>query len=403
MSVSEFEHWKYSSSLLIYQSPGFQFQSGIIITELDGCVIKSISKSKLYDTYTQHNIEHHDAFIKKLKIDCKDKGIVILSNQCNASKLNIDMIKKKTEAFMKASGIPILAIFALTENQFMKPHTGLWRMLNAYYKKEQSKIYSAVVISDEGGIINNVSKTTKVHRDTDRAFVHNICNSQYVDDITKVSYNTISEYITGRIEKKYIWNNDIIPPEIRTQYDEHIKGVKNKNIMAMIQDIGSKDAYLIMVAGAPRCGKTAVAKSLVKLWRNGEIGRKHAIHRLDLDKYTKSRRVTMACKMLDDRISVIIDGECHTDALREPYIEYLIDKPNIGFLFIDVTVGIEMAKVFNHACVEESKDDQTTLYKSAQYDVYKSTYQRPTEIKTMRYMTFTPTIINKPSIMLFRY
>ncbi len=402
--MTEHDYWKYSDTLLIYQSPGFQFQSGVIITELDNCVIKSISKSKLYDTYIQHNIEHPDAFIKKLKNDAKDKGIVILSNQCNASKLNIDMIKRKTEAFIKSTDIPILGMFALTENQFMKPHTGLWRILNAYYKKSHSKIYNAVVVSDLGGIFNNANN--KVSRDTDRAFVNNIQNSQFVEsDIVKVSYMPINEYLTGRIEKKYIWNNDVIPPEIRIQYKEHIAALKNKNILHTINDkIGrDKDAYLIMISGAPRCGKSSVAKSLMKIWKTSDIGRKHNIKRLGLDSYSKSRRISEMRKLLDDRISVIIDGECYTDKLRAPFIEYLKEKENIGVLFVDVTVGIEMAKVFNHVCVEESKTDTTTLYKSNVYDIYKSMYQKPTELKQMVYMTYTPAIIDKASIMLYRY
>jgi len=393
------DYWKKLGTVLIYHHPNFQFYNDVIIVELDDCLIKNITQTKLYNTMNVSNIElYSDEFSKKLQKESVSKSIVVISNQVNKNRIITDFIKRKVEEITQILNIPLLCIFAIQPNCFMKPHTGCWRLLNTYYRKYgNTQIYKAMVVSDEGGLINEYEKKGVIIKrvcssDIDRAFAWN----------TKLPYYSIDEYLNDEQNYPYKWDGKIISPEVRSLYVQHIKTLTNPKILQTIKSFGNRDAYVIMIMGAPRSGKTRLAKKLITKWNKDIIGEDHAIERLGLDEYSKISRFRQFKKLINGRFSVIIDGSCHNDELREPYIEYLRGR-NIPILCIEINCGIQMAKVFNHAYVEEANSDQTVIYKSADYNIYKAEHGRPIESKNLKYILYTPQIEERPAVMLYRY
>jgi DNA 3'-phosphatase len=416
------EYWKDLGSILVYKHPQFQFHSSVIITELDDCIIKYMPKAKLYDTINKHEIKtFDDTFVKRLIKESADKSIVILSNQLNKSKLIVDMVKKKFETLLKNLDIPIIGIFATLDNCFSKPHTGMWKLLNAYYKKfGNTVIRNTVVISNDGGMIIDKEKKngdiiSRAYTDTDRVFAHNI-SAQYL---------SIEEYLgfadNGRIckqepkEVKFQWNSYIIPPEVRALYIKELQKLPEKNIFKELNNFGIVDAYIIIIMGAPRCGKTTYAKTIIKKWRNSRFGESNAVERLGLDKYTNRALFSKFKKLIADRISVVIDGVFTINKQMTPFLDF-IKNMNVAVQYVEIYIGIEMAKVLNHVAVEDSNSDTVMLRKQSDYDIYKSMYKRPninnsngsgsnnnSNGNKINYMLYYPKIELKPSIVSMRY
>lgn len=388
-------YWKDLGTALVYQTPDFQFHSSIIITEFEECLIKKLTGQKLYHPINPKSISlYNEEFVKKIREESKDLSIVIISNQISTNKLNIDMIKSKLEQFIKIYKIPILAMFSLKSNRLAKPHTGLWTLLNAYYRtKGKTQIQKSCFISDFGGsITENVRKngdvtiTTSVS-DIDRAFATNI----------GIPFYTIKEYLNPSITERFTWNNKSLSPELRKIYVETLSKYKNPNIFAKLAELGESDSYMILIYGAPCSGKTTLAKELITKWRASEYGKRHAIKRLGRDKYTKARRVTLAKKLLTDHITVIIDGDCHNVLLRTPF-ENIANELKIPILHVEVNPSIDFAYIFNHVAVETSQDEEKVLYSDREYFIYKSNNSRPANA-----VLYAPIIKQTEQIMTYRY
>lgn len=395
------EHWKNLGTILAYQDPNFQFSSNIIITELDDCLIKPLSQNKIYNTLNHFEFEVYEPdLIKKLQKESKDKSIVIISNQINSNKLNIDIIKRKLETINNILKIPLCAFFALRPNCFMKPHTGLWKLLNAYYKTYgQSHIHKAIVVSNEGGMIveRQQRKTKEVIKsigfsDVDRAFANNI----------NMPFLNIDEYLDDCDTLDFKWDTKIIPPKTREIYVQVINKRENVNIFQELGKFGQCDVYVIMVNGAPRSGKTRFANVIVNKWRSHEFGKNNAIEILSQNYYTEARRYKKFIQLIEDRISVVIDGNCFNDDLRSKYIHFVKNK-KIPILFVDINCGFEMSKLFNHVHVEESNDPNVNLYKFRDYNIYRALYKKPSDSQWFKYVLYIPRIEQKDSVMKFRY
>jgi hypothetical protein len=78
---------------------------------------------------------------------------------------------------------------------------------------------------------------------------------------------------------------------------------------------------------------------------------------------------------------------------------------NVGVLFVEINIGLEMAKVLNHACVDSSRDESVVLYKSRDYNIYKATFERPTaeECPGGHFIAYSPLIEQRNNVMLYRY
>ena len=223
-------NWVRSGTLLIYRDATYQFKSRVIITELEECLIQKISDRKLYDKFNVNNIQLQDVkFIKRLISECShgEKSLVILSNQVSNNKLQIDGIKQKFEAFLDMARIPVLAIFALAPDRYMKPHTGMWTFLCAYYKRcADGRIINKdgySVVGQEGGqIVYTKHGATTKYTDVDRAFAYNI----------KAYFYTPFEYMNQDAEEEeFTWSHAVLEPKLRKLYVANLLLEKRVNIL----------------------------------------------------------------------------------------------------------------------------------------------------------------------------
>lgn len=398
-------NWTHNGSLLMYRSPGFQYHSDIIVVELEDCLIKYTTKSTIYNDLILDKVSiYSDEFAKRLEADTLSKGIIILGNHVNTSKLNIDIIKQKVMRMLAVINIQVIALFALKPNFFMKPHTGLWRMLKLIYNKYgQSLIKTAIVVSNEGGIY--IERKVKKHEvvagkeppkevgfsDIDRAFANNI----------GVPFKSIDEYI-GYESTGFEWSTHIIEPKYRQMYADAASKYKNPDILNEIKKLNS-DRFAIMIFGPPCSGKTRLANNIIKEFDESPMGEFIALERIGSDLYpgTKTRFKKFETA-LRDKMSVIIDDNCFTRELRSPYLCYL-KKYNIPAICIRVDVGILMAMVFNHTHVETAKTDKVYLYKDDQFRIYRSCVEQPKSTQMMKCITYTPHIDQTKAVMLYRY
>jgi DNA 3'-phosphatase len=395
--ISEYSpNWKDLGSMLLYQSPTFQFRSGVIITEFEQCLINRLISSKLYHNIDPQSITpYNEEFLKMIEKESQDYSVVIISNIFTRGKLTIDSLKYKFEMFCKAYDIPILALFALKKNRLSKPHTGMWDFLNGFFMKYgNSKIQKACVVSDFGGrlfeqTLRNGKIRVKVDgTDMDRAFANNV----------GIPYHTISEYIRpDEYKEKFNWNSNCLAPELRQQYIDKLSEYQNPNIFSRLFENGIQDKYLILVYGAPRSGKTTLSREILRKWRASRYGKSNVIKRLGLDKYTQTKRLGLAKKYLADRINLIIDGGCHTEKLREPF-EELAKQHHIRILYVEVNPGLGMSHILNHVAVETAKDENIVLYDLKEYHHYKSMVVRPKSA-----LLYCPIIKKNKYIMDFRY
>ncbi len=390
-------NWILYDTFLFFNNKKFEFKPNIIILEMNNCLIKKFTNNQLYNNYNDFSFKsYEEEFVSKLIKESKNNSLIVISNCINNNKLNLDIIKQQFNFILENISDNILGIFALTPNKFSKPHTGSWKFIKAFYLKHERKIQDAILISDMGGIIIENKNTEIVkNADVDRAFAWNI----------NIPYYTIKEYLKGDEKmQKYIWNKSIIPPEIREKYIEYLDKAETINIFKELDSFGNRACYVIMVIGPPRCGKSTLVKSFVNKWRNSPFGDHNAIEiingsdrlgilKSDIKKYTK---------YINNRISVIIDGGCHTNKSRNIF-EQILQNKNIPILYVIINIGTEMAKLFNHVLVEQSKDENTILIPEKNYYIYNSCFEEPKINNNSKLIVYYPKIIVNNVIKEFRF
>jgi DNA 3'-phosphatase len=391
------DNWIKTGTLLVYKDATFQFKSRIIITELEGCLIQKISDRKLYDKFNANNIELQDSkFIKSLIAECShgEKSLVVLSNQVSNNKLQIDGIKQKFEAFLDMTRIPVLAIFSLAPDRYMKPHTGMWIFLQAYYKKfcggRLIDKDGYLVVGQEGGqIIYTKHGAVTKHTDIDRAFAYNI----------KAYFYTLYEYMNQDAEEEeYKWNNSVLSPELRKLYVANLLLEKRVNILEELFTIHNQsEVYVIMLLGPPRCGKTALAKNILEEWQTSKLSKNYAIEYLSAVKNVANKFI----KLLDKRINVILELHNGSEKYRSKYVAHCREK-NIPILYIAVDMG-KMASVMNHVCVQTSKEENVFLVSERKYAEYRSGYENPEKRELEKIICYYPIINETEEVMVLRY
>jgi adenylate kinase family enzyme len=403
-------NWKDLGTVLAYLPNGFTFYNSVIIIELDDCFTGKITINRLYDTRNATELTFDERFIKKIKADSSaDNAIVLLSNQNSTNKLTIDSAKLKFEKLQAFVRIPILAFFALKNNSFSKPHTGLYRLLSAYYwqKGNQAKIQNVTVVSNQGGTVVTKTKDSESYdfvtcSDRDRAFAHNIDKDfKTVDEYLEEKYSDSRLLAREKTLIRYEFSKNIIPPETRQKLVAELNKSEDFDLFKHIESLRGKDSYVIFVLGPPKCGKTTLVRKIISQWRKSEMGYFNAIVCLDGSKDKTATMLKVFKKTISDRISIIIDGGCGEYTVRNRFIKAC--SQNIGILYIAIGIGIEMAKVLNHVAIEESKDESLVLNKDSDFYIYRSKYVEPIANSNSRYIIYRPKIEPRDTIMKYRY
>lgn len=393
----EIEHssrWKMSDSVLMYIAPSYQFHNKVVIMEFENCLIKKIPPGTFYHAIDQKSIEpYNEEFIKTIKQESTDYGMVIISHAFGNGKLTIDSLKTKFENLVERYNFPLIALFALKPNKFSKPHTGMWKFLKVIYKQHDAVISKKCVISEYGGRIisqekkNGTFKYRVDNTDMDRAFAANI----------GAPYYTVKEYLSDDLKEKFQWNRTCLPPEDRATILQKIEQYKNPGIFETLFSKGQYDTYIILIYGAPRAGKTTLANEIHKKWSESKFGETNVIKVLSDGEFTRKRRISEARKTLLKRISVIVDGTLHMREQRKPFFD-LAEETKSRILCIEVNPSIGIANVLNHVAVELANDETTLLKDLKEYYLYKTKLERDDNA-----IVYCPAIKKIKEVMYFRY
>jgi hypothetical protein len=154
--------------------------------------------------------------------------------------------------------------------------------------------------------------------------------------------------------------------------------------------------------GPPSCGNTTLAKTLERQWERSQSGKSFGVKIASANDMGPKRMVKEFDRLIRNRMCAIIDGGCYNVKMRKPFFEKLLNK-NAAVLCIDINCGINMARVLNHACVEDSNDENIILYPERAYHIYKAYYKPPSNSKNLKHVIYYPTIIKRKSVMTFRY
>lgn len=388
-------HWSHVDSLLVYISPEFSFENELVITDFDNCLIQKLSGKKLVQPINPAKPKpYNEDFIKKLMVEAKTKSIVIMSNQISSSKTNIALIKTKLELFLAMFPIPVMAFFALKLNKMSKPHTGMVLLLKEYYKLREKKLpREGLVVSDLGGRLYEEEKGKVVYDtcDTDRAFAHN-CG--YV-------YKTIREYTENlEVPENFVWNLHILPPEQRPAYiEEYTKKNKNIDVIGHITQLvreKNHQTFLVFIMGAPRTGKTTYAEQLRFAWNNSELSKTHFVELLSCHEMANGSRLNKTRKLLENRMSVILDGECYSYAHHMSY-KSIIEDTNTKAIYIEIDTGKKLALLLNHVAVETHKEE-IPLLDYNHYLKYDSQVWRPRDL-----IKYYPRILTSKALLVGRF
>lgn len=468
-------NWKKSDSLLFYYDRRFTYRPEIIIVQLDDCLITSKSIA-----YYNRKIVDNDELIgvvpdiyepelwTRLRRETQSaKSIVIMCNAHSSQRQLIDNLKFKTEYIIELLDRPVIALFSLLPNRYMKPHSGMFRFLQALYKREGKSIDAVQVVSQDGGIISGGQMKTT---DVDRAFAANI---SLLLGNERAVFLTVNEYIGGPSDQ-FAWDTTIVGPELRptiiTQLDKFRPAATNTSLpMNLIEQSvrgwntqrltnentreaavyrhveRHADCWIIAVSGAPRSGRTTFATNFIDMWNEESIGRHHAIEYFE---YVQGkvfwRRIFELCK---SGISVVIDGLPPTHAARQPILDYLdsadqaknivaddifdrcisktrrykqdygdhymqhkkktiVIRPrdDVAAVFVEINCSMAMAQLFNHVAVELAKSEIVRLVKQEEYAFYRAAYEPlNTHHPRVYHHVHVPQIMPSVELMQFRY
>jgi len=378
MDIKYNARWIHLETLLIFQTEKFVYLPEVVIIDL----------SSIFSTSQIDYI--NEPYVKLLMNTSMNKSIILMTNAITSNINILEIIKRKIHLLTTKTPLQFLSMFALMHNIFSKPHTGMWKMLKTYYKKKgNSSISNAVVIGERPVLLSKKSKPRQT--DIDMALSYNI-GSKFitVDEFIEKNSNMVQRARHNTLE----WTSSIIEPDIRKRYKEELAKLPKEDIIAKIF-ANKKDNYLIFISGCPRCGKSKFANELVEMWNKHELSENSS-----LLLYRKINILDIT-KKLSLRFNIVLDADINTELGRYKVLQN-INRKSTGIVVIEVYVGIEMAKVFNHASLEMNSDIKKLLVNENKFIKYKYSWSEPSD-QDINYFKYYPEILDDDRVMEFRY
>jgi hypothetical protein len=300
--------------------------------------------------------------------------------------------------------VPIIAVFALKRNCFMKPHTKMWTLIKKYYKMEckenMGQVKEAVLISSRGGYSEEIFDKKldrivhkKISDDVDLAFAHNI-------GVRFINIDHFFDMVSN--PKAPQWNSEIIAPEFRKEYIEQLALHENEDIFRIWMSLPRTDNYMIMIMGSPTSGKTTLAKEIMTRCAKSKWGEKNKLMYLNNTDNTLTRLKKLTKKYISERCSILLDGEFPNEHYRGDLIDIAIQN-NMSYLIINVNPGLEIARLLNHVRIETCGDLDELTPKS-KYIEYRGRYIKPVVSSSHgAYLVYKPKIIVSDILMNYRF
>lgn len=374
--------WKHVDTVIYYISDNFKFHPTIALFSFIGTIIKKVEFSK---EILGENIKIKYAFdelILKEKIQSISTNVsIIIYDSFNTTNLN--SIKYAFEKFQNAMDCPMVAFFSTVRNKYSKPFTGMWKIIELFYKKQDKIINkpTSLVIGNRAGRIT--IKQDKKDKDcSDRAFAHNI----------DISFVIPEKFFLNDI-KLHLWSWDVtILNKLSRQ-----KIVAKNNITPIILDeinlLPKNSTYAIIIIGNPSCGKTTFAKKIKRKW--------DADYKMGVIELISDDILTKLNNNLGANHSVIIDGTvCITSVIKAAM------EKMTPILIIEIVTDeyvsqlLDFMKVQSTNSILRSKNYISQFYKHYYKKIcYKEKYAN---IQCIRYVEF-PLSLNSCEELWYEY
>ena len=374
--------WKHVDTVTYYISDEFKFYPTVAIFSFIGTIIKKVEFSK--ETLGE-NIKIKYAFdelILKKRIESINTSVsIIIYDSFNTSNLN--SIKYAFEQFQKLMGCPMVAFFSTAKNKYSKPFTGMWKIIELFYKKQNKSINkpTSLIIGNRAGRIT--IKQDKKDKDcSDRAFAHNI-------DISFV----IPEKFFLNDTKLHLWSWDVTILNKLSRQKIIAKNAISPIILDEVNLLPKNNTYTILITGNPSCGKTTFAKKIKRKW--------DADYKMGVIELISDDILTKLTDNLGASRSVIIDGNvCITSVIKTSM------EKMTPILIIEIVTDeyvsqlLDFMKVQSTNSILRPKNYISQFYKH----FYKKTCykEKYANIQCVRYIEF-PLVLNSCEELWYEY
>lgn len=374
--------------------PEFMFRPKIAAFNLDNTLIKPKFGNK-YKSSDDWKLCNKSIMPKLIELDKKEFSLVVLSNLPDTTKNPHTKIEfqKRFDNFCKLlfnKKIPIIGFFSIKKNFCHKPYTGMWKLLEAFYKVNNMKIPNKKQCVYVGGLAGRPfsTKTYKYNKRSsdnscvDRAFAYNISIKFY----TPERY-FMKEYHARESQWKY--QDPILTKEERLKIREESKNIGIEDPFrhgvrhALKRLFPGLKQFLVIIIGPPTSSKTTLANHIVDQTESYVLEKKICPWTLiDPLSFSKIGKIITKCtKKVSDEIihgnSVIIDGCSHTIEQREKYINIVRRLNTVGILLIELSISPKISKQLNCMRVELSNDFNLMPIGSGSYTRYYKDFQNP--------------------------
>ena len=345
--------WKEVDSVLYFVDPKFVCNPIISIFNFYDTLIHTnktyIQSTSFAEQCDVRFVCYKPKIIKKLhELHRSGVSIVIYQsvyryNENNQYKIAFDIFKKKID-------IPMLAFFSTTNNKYAKPLTGIWTLINTYYKKHKiciDKEHSLFI----GHLAGRMTyKGIKIDTNSnDRLFANNI----------GIKFTTPDRFFRGD-KSPIIWKNNsgVISIDERARLVSEQTGptpniLDEINILCELYKDWNPESYLILISGMSPSGKTELATKLQRKWnsefklKNMTLSNIHILSHNDMDISTMESNLT---EHLQNKQSVIVEV-LYKDIVSIVRISMLNKTP---VLFVNITTTINISKLLDHIRVESA-------------------------------------------------
>ena len=374
--------WKHVDTVIYYISDDFKFYPTIAIFSFIGTIIKKVEFSKELPSDNIKIKYAFDELLLKEKMESINTNVsIIIYDSFNTNNLN--SIKYAFEKFQKSMNCPMVAFFSTVRNKYSKPFTGMWKIMELFYKK-QNKIINkptSLVIGNRAGRIT--IKRDKKDKDCyDRAFAHNIGISFVIPEKFFLNDN-----------KLHLWSWDVTVLNKLSRQKIIARNIISPIILDEINLLPKSNTYTIIIIGNPSCGKTTFAKKIKRKW--------DADYKMDVIELITDDIITKLSDTLGANRSVLIDGNvCITNAIKTSM------EKMTPILIIDIVTDeyvsqlIDFMKVQSTNSILRPKNYISQFYKPYYKKIcYKEKYAN---IQCVRYVEF-PLILNSCEELWYEY
>lgn len=388
--------WKYTDSVIYYIHDDFKFLPTVAIFSFIGTIVQKVSNlvgsdGELIEQETKLDYLYDIEKIKEKIKTITEKGASIILYDSFKTE-HLEDIQRAIEIFQSDVGCPIVSFLSTKTNKYSKPFTGMWKIMELFYKKENKVINKkmSMVVGNKAGRVT--IKQRKLDRGcADRAFANNV----------KLNFTTPDRFFLGSTNFiLWEWNNLILDQPNREVWVTNTNRTTVPIIIDEINTLPKSNKYTLIVTGTPSCGKTTFSKKIKRKWDSDYS--KGVIEMFSDNSTTIDEMELQLDKVLTNNQSILVDIRCITENITRLVKKSMECKTPI--LIIEVKTNPKIAVLLDFIKVQTSITPTTTVFTKHDWDKYYRQYIQPsyTDVPCVRHIEF-PLVIKLSEEFWYEY